>query len=137
MIELLCTDYNKKATSIHYYFGNAVLDTILRSDNLNAAYKKVKTNKGVGGIDEMQVDELLPCLREHQSELVEQVREGKYKPNPVRRVEIPKEEKGKTRKLGIPTVCVVCGSSGYSFPGDRKYHPLLASFPECKIRISA
>ena len=79
-------------------------DTILRSDNLNAAYKKVKTNKGVGGIDGMQVDELLPCLREHQSELVEQVREGKYKPNPVRRVEIPKEEKGKTRKLGIPTV---------------------------------
>ena len=79
-------------------------DTILRSDNLNAAYKKVKTNKGVGGIDGMQVDELLPYLREHQSELVEQVREGKYKPNPVRRVEIPKEEKGKTRKLGIPTV---------------------------------
>ena len=81
-----------------------LLDTILRSDNLNAAYKKVKTNKGVGGIDGMQVDELLPYLREHQSELVEQVREGKYKPNPVRRVEIPKEEKGKTRKLGIPTV---------------------------------
>ena len=79
-------------------------DTILRSDNLNAAYKKVKTNKGAGGIDGMQVDELLPYLREHQSELVEQVREGKYKPNPVRRVEIPKEEKGKTRKLGIPTV---------------------------------
>ena len=81
-----------------------LLDTILRSDNLNAAYKKVKTNKGVGWIDGMQVDELLPYLREHQSELVEQVREGKYKPNPVRRVEIPKEEKGKTRKLGIPTV---------------------------------
>ena len=81
-----------------------LLDTILRSDNLNAAYKKVKTNKGVGGIDGMQVDELLPCLREPQSELVDQVREGKYKPNPVRRVEIPKEEKGKTRKLGIPTV---------------------------------
>ena len=79
-------------------------DTILRSDNLNAAYKKVKTNKGAGGIDGMQADELLPCLREHQSELVEQVREGKYKPNPVRRVEIPKEEKGKTRKLGIPIV---------------------------------
>ena len=85
-----------------------LLDTILRSDNLNAAYKKVKTNKGVGGIDGMQVDELLPYLREHQSELVEQVREGKYKPNPVRRVEIPKEEKGKTRKLGIPMVTSYC-----------------------------
>ena len=90
-------------TNTDFRTGN-LLDTILRSDNLNAAYKKVKTNKGVGGIDGMQVDELLPCLREHQSELVEQVREGKYKPNPVRRVEIPKEEKGKTRKLGIPTV---------------------------------
>lgn len=52
----------------------------------------------------MQVDELLPYLREHQSELIEQVRKGKYKPNPVRRVEIPKEEKGKLRKLGVPTV---------------------------------
>ena len=41
----------------------------------------------------MQADELLPCLREHQAELVEQVREGKYKPNPVRRVEIPKDWK--------------------------------------------
>ena len=46
----------------------------------------------------MQVDELLPYLREHQSELVEQVREGKYKPNPVRRVEIPKE--GGNAQLG-------------------------------------
>ncbi len=46
----------------------------------------------------MQVDELLPYLREHQTELVGQLRNGKYKPNPVRRVEIPKEEKGKFRK---------------------------------------
>lgn len=52
----------------------------------------------------MQVDELLPYLREHQSELAQQLREGKYRPNPVRRVEIPKEEKGKVRKLGVPTV---------------------------------
>ena len=74
------------------------------SDNLNAAYKKVKANKGTGGIDGMQVDELLPYLIEHRDELVRQLREGKYKPSPVRRVEIPKEEKGKVRKLGIPTV---------------------------------
>ena len=53
----------------------------------------------------MQVDELLPYLRLHRDELVGQLREGKYKPRPVRRVEIPKEEKGKVRKLGIPS-CV-------------------------------
>ena len=52
----------------------------------------------------MQVDELLPYLKEHQTELAEQIRGGKYKPNPVRRVEIPKEGKGKIRKLGVPTV---------------------------------
>lgn len=80
------------------------LDTILRSDNLNAAYKNVKANKSTGGIDGMQVDELLPYLRKHQGELVEQLRKGKYKPNPVRRVEISKEEKGKVGKLGVPTV---------------------------------
>ena len=90
-------------TSTDFWMDN-LLDTILRSDNLNAAYKKVKANKGSGGIDGMQVDELLPYLREHQSELVRQLREGKYSPNPVRRVEIPKEEKGKVRKLGVPTV---------------------------------
>ena len=53
----------------------------------------------------MQVDELLPYLRQHRDKLIEQLRRGKYKPNPVRRVEIPKEEKGKVRKLGIPS-CV-------------------------------
>ena len=86
------------------FWTDNLFDTILRSDNLNAAYKKVKANKGSGGIDGMQVDELLPYLRNHQGELVEQLRKGKYKPNPVRRVEIPKEEKGKVRKLGVPKV---------------------------------
>ena len=52
----------------------------------------------------MSVDELLPCLGEHQLELLLQIRDGKYKFKPVRRVEILKEEKGKFRKLGIPTV---------------------------------
>ena len=81
------------------FWTDKLLDTILRSDNLNAAYKRVKANKGSGGMDGMQVDELLPYLRDHRGELVRQLREGKYKPNPVRRVEIPKEEKGKNRKV--------------------------------------
>lgn len=91
-------------TNTNFWTDN-LLDTILRSDNLNAAYKRVKANNGAGGVDGMQVDELLPYLRLHRDELVGQLREGKYKPRPVRRVEIPKEEKGKVRKLGIPS-CV-------------------------------
>jgi group II intron reverse transcriptase/maturase len=86
------------------FWTNNLLELILRRDNLNKAYKKVKSNKGAGGIDGMQVDELLSFLKENQEELIQKIRRGKYKPNPVRRVEIPKEEKGKVRKLGIPTV---------------------------------
>lgn len=83
---------------------NELLELIIRRENLNKAYRQVKKNKGSAGIDRMQVEELLPYLRENGDELRQQLREGKYKPNPVRRVEIPKEEKGKVRKLGIPTV---------------------------------
>ena len=86
------------------FWTDNLLELILRKENLNKAYKKVKSNKGKGGIDGMQVDELLPYLKENQSEIIQKIREGKYKPNPVRRVEIPKEEKGKVRKLGVPTV---------------------------------
>ncbi len=50
------------------------------------------------------MDELLPFLRENQECLIQEIREGKYKPNSVRRVEIPKETKGEFRKLGVPTV---------------------------------
>ena len=81
-----------------------LMGEILNRANLNAAFKKVKANKGAGGVDEMQVDELLPYLKQHGEEITRKLREGKYKPNPVRRVEIPKEEKGKVRRLGIPTV---------------------------------
>ena len=81
-----------------------LLEEILQRNNLNAAYKKVKSNKGSGGVDGMGVEELLTYLRKHGRDLNQQILDGKYKPNPVRRVEIPKEEKGKFRKLGIPTV---------------------------------
>ena len=100
-------DYRRIAEEIGTitdFWTDNLLELIIRKDNLNKAYLQVKRNKGKGGIDGMQVDELLPYLREHQTELIQQLRDGKYKPNPVRRVEIPKEEKGKVRKLGIPTV---------------------------------
>jgi len=80
-----------------------LLEQILAGENLNLAYKQVKRNKGAGGIDGMQVDELLPFLRENRKELVQSLRDGKYRPQPVRRAEIPKDN-GKIRKLGIPTV---------------------------------
>ena len=81
-----------------------LMEMILHKDNLNNAYKKVKSNKGAGGVDGMSIDELLTFLRDNQKQLIQKIKDGRYKPNPVRRVEIPKEEKGKFRKLGIPTV---------------------------------
>ena len=80
-----------------------LLEKILSKDNMNSAYKRVKSNKGAAGIDGMTVDEALPWLREHGEELLESIRMGKYKPSPVRRKEIPKGDGG-VRKLGIPTV---------------------------------
>ena len=83
--------------------GADLLEKILDRENLNRAYKRVKANKGAPGIDGMTVEDALPWLREHREELLEQIRSGKYKPQPVRRKEIPKPDGG-TRKLGIPTV---------------------------------
>ena len=83
--------------------GADLLEAILDRDNLNKAYKRVKANKGAPGIDGMSVEDALPWLREHGTELLEQIRCGKYKPKPVRRKEIPKPDGG-VRKLGIPTV---------------------------------
>lgn len=80
-----------------------ILEEILSPANLNRAYKQVVGNKGSSGIDKMSTDELLPYLRSHKDELIESLYAGRYRPNPVRRVEIPKEN-GKTRQLGIPTV---------------------------------
>src|SRR5690554_1326033 len=81
-----------------------LLEQILDGTNMNKAFKKVKSNKGSHGVDGMQVDELLQYLREHGEQIRQSIRDGKYRPNPVRRVEIPKDDGAKKRKLGIPTV---------------------------------
>ncbi|MNC03763.1 Group II intron-encoded protein LtrA [compost metagenome] len=81
-----------------------LLEQILDRDNLNRAYKQVKRNHGAPGIDGMTVEEALPWLQEHKDELLQRIREGWYKPSPVRRKEIPKPDGNGVRKLGIPTV---------------------------------
>lgn len=82
--------------------GYGKLEEIVNADNLNRAYKRVKKNKGAGGVDGMKVDELLQYLKDNGEEIRQTILAGKYQPKPVRRVEIPKDN-GKTRKLGIPT----------------------------------
>lgn len=82
---------------------NGFLEMTLSPTNMNEAYKQVKSNNGSGGVDGLGVEHLLDYLRNHKDELIQSIIRGNYKPNPVRRVEIPKEG-GKKRQLGIPTV---------------------------------
>ncbi len=83
--------------------SNDLMERILTKINMNKAYKRVVRNKGSHGIDGMNVDELLPYLKENGGQLLKDILEGNYKPQSVRRVEIPKPDGG-VRLLGIPTV---------------------------------
>lgn len=80
-----------------------LLEKILDRDNMNRAYKRVKSNKGKPGMDRMTVDELRPYLEKNGDQIKKAIMEGTYIPKPVRRVEIPKPDGG-VRLLGIPTV---------------------------------
>ena len=80
-----------------------LLEEILNQNNLNKAYKKVVANKGVAGVDGITVEEEYEYLKENKDIIINQIRKRKYKPQPVKRVQIPKEN-GKMRNLGIPTV---------------------------------
>lgn len=80
-----------------------LLEEILNQNNLNKAYKKVVANKGVAGVDGITVEEEFDYLKENKNRIIKQIRKRKYKPQPVKRVQIPKEN-GKMRNLGIPTV---------------------------------
>ncbi|EGD50846.1 RNA-directed DNA polymerase (Reverse transcriptase) [Thermoanaerobacter ethanolicus JW 200] len=83
-------------------YTSKMLEMIVERRNMEAAYKRVVANKGSHGVDGMGVDELLPYLKENWPTIKQQLLEGKYKPQPVRRVEIPKPDGG-VRLLGIPT----------------------------------
>ena len=80
-----------------------LMEQILSRDNLNRAYLQVVRNKGAEGVDGMKYTELKEYLKENGENIREQLRTRKYKPQPVRRVEIPKPDGG-IRKLGVPTV---------------------------------
>lgn len=79
-----------------------LMERVVCQDNMVKAYKHVKRNGGSPGIDGMTVEELGPYLREHWPDLREALLAGTYKPQPVKRVNIPKPGGG-TRKLGVPT----------------------------------
>ena len=127
-----------------------LLEMILSPTNLNKAYKQVKSNKGSGGVDGLGIEDLLGYLRNHKDELLESIIKGKYKPNPVRRVEIPKEGRN-TRQLGIPTVVdrviqqgiaqILCpiyeplfSNNSYGFRPKRSAHDALQ---QCQTYITA
>ncbi len=80
-----------------------LMETILSRENMSKAYKKVKSNKGAGGVDGISVEEVHEYLKENWPSIKERILARKYKPQPVLRVEIPKPSGG-VRKLGIPTV---------------------------------
>ena len=81
-----------------------LLEKIAGDENLELAKKKVKANRGAGGIDGMTVNDLEEYFKENKEKLKQLLLTGKYAPQPAKRVEIPKEQKGKVRLLGIPTV---------------------------------
>jgi RNA-directed DNA polymerase len=80
-----------------------LMEEIVSRANMMAAYHRVMANKGAAGIDRMAVEQLQPHLKEHWPRIKEELLEGRYRPQPVRGVEIPKPGGG-MRQLGIPTV---------------------------------
>jgi RNA-directed DNA polymerase len=81
-----------------------LMEEVCELENCKQALQRVKANKGSPGVDGMTVDELPDYLKQHELEIGEQLRNGTYQPQPVKRVEIDKPDGGGKRKLGIPTV---------------------------------
>src|SRR5699024_10715455 len=94
---------SRERKDITYMDKPTILDKILDRDNLNDAYKQVIKNKGAAGVDGMTIDDLGGYLASNREEIILGIRERRYKPQPVLRVEIPKPDGG-TRLLVIPTV---------------------------------
>jgi RNA-directed DNA polymerase len=76
-----------------------LLEQILNPENLNRAYKCVMRNKGCGGIDKMSCEQLLPWLLANKELLISSLLDGSYRPNPVRRLEIPQWQETPIRNI--------------------------------------
>lgn len=87
-----------------FAFTEIILEAILIRENLALALKRVEANKGAPGVDGRTTEELRGHILDHPGELTGAILSGKYRPAPVKRVTIPKPERGKFRNLGIPTV---------------------------------
>jgi group II intron reverse transcriptase/maturase len=83
--------------------GPGLLDAALARENMQQAWKRVRSNKGAAGIDGLDIDQTAERLRSEWPAIREQLLQGTYRPQPVRRVTIPKPDGGE-RELGIPTV---------------------------------
>src|SRR6202022_3449791 len=83
---------------------NRLVEEVSEGENLKAALRQVKANKGSAGVDGMTVGQITDYLKQHWPAIREQLLNGTYEPKPVRRVEIPKPDGGGVRKLGIPSV---------------------------------
>ena len=82
---------------------NRLMEEICERENLREALRRVKANQGSAGVDGMTVEQITGYLKQHWPAIREQLLSGTYKPQPVRRVEIPKPDGGGVRKLGIPS----------------------------------
>jgi RNA-directed DNA polymerase len=85
-------------------FGEHVMEEVVARPNMQAALKQVRANKGSPGVDGMSVDELPDFLKAHWPEIKDQLLDGTYQPQGIKRVEIPKPGSQEKRKLGVPCV---------------------------------
>jgi len=83
--------------------AQGLIEAMLSREKLERALRRVEANRGAPGVDGMRTEELRPYLRAHWGRLKQELLEGRYRPQPVKRVEIPKPDGG-VRELGIPTV---------------------------------
>jgi RNA-directed DNA polymerase len=104
-----------------------MLEEIMNRQNLEKALLQVERNKGVGGIDGMQTDELRDYLTANYQALRQSVLTGNYEPSPVQKVEIPKPQGG-VRMLGIPTVIDRLLQQAISQWLNQFYEPIFSVF---------